>query len=264
MIPEAREATQLAEMTWEEARDLERARTIAVLPVGALEAHGPHLPLATDGVIAEAMARAGAALLVSRGVPALVLPVLPYTVATFAAEFPGTISASAEAVTALVTDVARSLGRHGFRALAIANAHLDPGHLASLHAARDRATGGGSIPIVFPDLTRRPWGNRLTDEFKSGACHAGRFEGSIVLAERPELVREDVRRRLTAVTVSLSSAIAEGKRTFEEAGGPRAYFGDPAAASADEGRTTIATLGAILADAVIEALAESGEAEAGT
>jgi creatinine amidohydrolase len=262
MIPEAREATQLAEMTWEEARDLERGRTIAVLPVGALEAHGPHLPLATDGVIAEAMARSGAALLVSRGVPAVVLPVLPYTVATFAAEFPGTISASAEAVTALVTDVARSLGRHGFRALAIANAHLDPGHLASLHAARDRATAGG-IPIVFPDLTRRPWGNRLTDEFKSGACHAGRFEGSIVLAERPELVRDDVRRSLAAVTMSLSSAIAEGKRTFEEAGGPRAYFGDPAAASADEGRTTIATLGAILADAVIEALAESGEA-AGT
>jgi creatinine amidohydrolase len=103
----------------------------------------------------------------------------------------------------------------------------------------------------------------LTDEFKSGACHAGRFEGSIVLAERPELVRDDVRRRLTAVTASLSSAIGEGKRTFEEAGGPRAYFGDPAAATADEGRTTIATLGAILADAVIEALAESGEAEAG-
>jgi creatinine amidohydrolase len=166
-------------------------------------------------------------------------------------------------VTALVTDIARSLGRHAFRALAIANAHLDPGHLASLHAARERATGEGGVPIVFPDLTRKPWGSRLTDEFKSGACHAGRFEGSIVLAERPELVRDDVRRRLTAVTASLSSAIGEGKRTFEEAGGPRAYFGDPAAATADEGRTTIATLGAILADAVIEALAESGEAEAG-
>jgi creatinine amidohydrolase len=254
MIPEAREATQLAEMTWEEARDLDRGRTVAVLPVGALEAHGPHLPLATDGVIAEAMARSGATQLGARGVLAVVLPVLPYTVATFAAAFPGTISASAEAVTGIVTDVARSLGRHGFRALAIANAHLDPGHLASLHDARDRSTGEGGIPIVFPDLTRKPWGSRLTEEFKSGACHAGRFEGSIVLAERPDLVRNDVRRSLAAVAASLSAAIAEGKRTFEEAGGPRAYFGDPAAASADEGRKTIATLGTILADAVIEAL----------
>ncbi len=111
-------------------------------------------------------------------------------------------------------------------------------------------------------LTRR-WARTLSAEFKSGACHAGRFEGSIVLAERPDLVRDDVRRGLGAVTASLSTAIAEGKRTFAEAGGPRAYFGDPAAASAEEGRRTIATLGAILAEAVMEALEDSG-AEAGT
>jgi creatinine amidohydrolase len=258
MIPEAREATQLAEMTWEEVRDLDRAHTVAVLPVGSVEAHGPHLPLATDGLIADAMARSGAALLAARGVPAVVLPALPYTVAAFAADFPGTISASADAVTALVNDIARSLAGQGFRALAIANAHLDPDHLASLHTARERSAEGGPLPLVFPDLTRRPWGSRLTEEFKSGACHAGRFEGSIVLAERPDQVRDDVRRGLGAVTASLSNAIAEGKRTFAEAGGPRAYFGDPAAASAEEGRRTIATLGAILADAVIEALEASG------
>jgi creatinine amidohydrolase len=254
MIPEAREARQLAEMTWEEARDLDRARTVAVLPVGAIEAHGPHLPLATDGVIAEAMARAGAARLEARGIPAVVLPLLPYTTAGFAAAFPGTISIGAEAVTALVADVARALGRHGYRALAIANAHLDPAHLASLHAARRSVADAEGFPVVFPDLTTKPWGSRLTDEFRSGACHAGRFEGSIVLAARPGLVRDDVRRGLPANPLSLATAIAEGKRTFEEAGGPRAYFGDPAAASAEEGRATIAALGGILADAVVEAL----------
>jgi creatinine amidohydrolase len=253
MIPEAREARQLAEMTWEEARDLERARTIAVLPVGAIEAHGPHLPLATDGVIAEAMARDGAARLEARGIPAVVLPLLPYTAAGFAADFPGTISAGPEAVTAIVVDVARSISRHGFRALAIANAHLDPVHLASLHSARESAAAE-AVPVVFPDLTKKPWGSRLTDEFRSGACHAGRFEGSIVLAARPELVRDAVRRGLPANPASLSTAIREGKRTFEEAGGARAYFGDPAAASAEEGRATIAALGEILADAVCEAL----------
>ncbi|MGH7565492.1 MAG: creatininase family protein [Gemmatimonadota bacterium] len=257
MIPEARKARQLAEMTWEETRDLDRGGTVAVLPIGAIEAHGPHLPLATDGVIAEAMARAGAALLEVRGIPAVLLPALPYTAAGFAAAFPGTISASPAAVTAIVSDIARSLGRHGFRALAIANAHLDPAHLASLHAARDAVADAEGIPVVFPDLTRKPWGSRLTDEFRSGACHAGRFEGSIVLAARPELVREDVRRALPDVPRSLATAIAEGKRTFEEAGGPRAYFGDPAAATAAEGRQTIATLGSILADAVVEVLEAS-------
>lgn len=253
MIPEAREARQLAEMTWEEARDLSRARPVAVLPVGAVEAHGPHLPLATDGLIAEAMARAGAARLAAHGVPVVVLPGFPYTAASFAAGFPGTISVSPEAVTFLVADIGRSLGRQGYRALALANAHLDPGHLASLHAAVEVGEEAG-IPIVFPDLTRRPWGGRLSEEFRSGACHAGRFEGSIVLAERPGWVRDEVRAGLPAIPRSLAAAIGEGKRTFEEAGGPRAYFGDPAAATAEEGRETIAELGSILADAVIEAL----------
>ncbi|HJR52807.1 MAG TPA: creatininase family protein [Gemmatimonadota bacterium] len=254
MIPEAREARQLAEMTWEEARDIDRGRTVAMLPVGAIEAHGPHLPLATDCVIAEAMVRAAAERLEARGLHAVVLPLLPYTRAGFASGFPGTISASPGAVTALVGDIARALGGQGFRTLAIANAHLDPEHLASLHAARDAGPDG--IEIVFPDLTRRPWAGRLTEEFKSGACHAGRFEGSVVLAVRPDLVRDELRRELHANPRSLSAAIAEGKRTFEEAGGPRAYFGDPAAASAAEGRGTIAVLGGILADAVLEALGE--------
>lgn len=255
MIPEDREARQLAEMTWEEARVLARDRPVAVLPIGAVEAHGPHLPLATDGVIAEAMARDGAARLVARGIPAVVLPALPYTAAGFAAAFPGTISVTPAVVTALVADVARSIGRHGFRALAIANAHLDPDHLASLHAVGEAATEAG-IPVVFPDLTQRPWGGRLGEEFRSGACHAGRFEGSVVLAERPAWVRDEIRRGLPPVPRSLAAAIAEGKRTFEEAGGSRAYFGDPAAATAEEGRETIAVLGTILADAVTEALGE--------
>ena len=51
-------AHRFAELTWEEVRDLDRPSAVAILPVGAVEAHGPHLPLGTDVVIAEAMARA--------------------------------------------------------------------------------------------------------------------------------------------------------------------------------------------------------------
>jgi len=111
-----------------------------------------------------------------------------------------------------------------------------------------------------PDLTRKPWAARLTEEFRSGACHAGRFEGSIVLAERPDLVREPVQKALAPNPASLSTAIRAGARTFAEAGGPRAYFGAPAEATAEEGRATIETLGQILADAVREALAAKGAA----
>ena len=247
---------ELAQLTWEEVRDLDRARTIVVLPIGALEAHGPHLPLDTDVIIATAMARAGAHRLAARGSVVLILPAFAYTAATFGAEFHGTLSIAGVTVTAVVIDVARSLSEQGFRLLAIANAHLDPEHLTALNEAVKLARADRLLPVAFPDLTRKPWGTRLGDEFKSGACHAGQFESSIVLREQPSQVRDPVRRALAPNPASLSQAIKNGRRTFAEAGGPRAYFGNPAAASAEEGSTLIAALGEILEEAVLSELAK--------
>jgi len=245
---------ELGELTWEEARDLERSRVVAVLPVGAIEAHGPHLPLSTDAIIATAMARSGAERIEARGFGAVLLPALSFTAAPFGAAFTGTISVQPATVTALLLDLARELTRHGFAALAVANGHLDPAHLGALLAAESGAREERLLPIVCPNLTRKPWASRLTEEFQSGACHAGRYEGSVVMAERADLVRESLRRALPPNPASLSTAIRDGKRTFEEAGGARAYFGWPADSTAEEGRATIAALGAILADAVFAAL----------
>jgi creatinine amidohydrolase len=96
--------------------------------------------------------------------------------------------------------------------------------------------------------------SRLTEEFKSGACHAGRYETSIVQAARPDLVREGIRKDLPANPRSLSLAIAEGLETFREAGGELAYFGAPAEATRAEGAETIEKLGAILEEATLAAL----------
>lgn len=245
---------ELAQLTWEDVRDLDRARTLVVLPVGAIEAHGPHLPLDTDVVIATAMARAGAKRLGARDKVVLILPALAYTAAGFGAGFPGTLSISGVTVTALIVDLARSLSEQGFHLLAIANAHLDPEHLTALNEAVKLARADRLLPVVFPDLTRRPWGTRLGEEFQSGACHAGQFETSIVLRENADAVRNDVRQSLAPNPQSLSKAIKEGKRTFEAAGGPRAYFGDPAAASAEEGSRLVDALGSILEEAVLGAI----------
>ncbi|OLD32548.1 MAG: hypothetical protein AUI19_05330, partial [Myxococcales bacterium 13_1_40CM_2_68_15] len=228
---------------------------VALLPVGAVEAHGPHLPLATDVVIAETMARAAAVRLDTRGYDALLLPPLAYTAAEFAAGFPGTVSLRPATVTALLVDLARSLARHGLRVVAVANAHLDPAHVAAIEAAVAQNRRENGARIVFPDVTKRPWALRLTEEFRSGACHAGQYESSIVMAARPELVREAIRRSLPANPRSLSVAIRAGQTSFEEAGGPQAYFGSPADAAADEGARTIEILGAILEEAVLAELA---------
>ncbi|MGH7741715.1 MAG: creatininase family protein [Candidatus Eiseniibacteriota bacterium] len=251
---------QLAELTWEEVRGLDRSRTALLMPCGAIEAHGPHLPLNTDVVIAEAMAREGAAQLSAAGVDAVLLPALVFTAAPFAAEFEGTISVPPATVTTLIVDLARELTRQGFALLGLANAHLDPAHRASLADAAARARSERLLKLVCPDLTRKPWATRLSEEFKSGACHAGRFEGSIVMAARPDLVRDEIRHGLAPNPASLSNAIRVGARTFAEAGGPRAYFGWPAEASAEEGRHSVELLGAILAEAVQSALVSRRDA----
>lgn len=239
------------ELTWTEIAALDRQRSPAILPVGAVEAHGPHLTLGTDNVIAEAMAAAAAERLAERGLKPLLLSPLVYTAAPFAAAFPGTLSVRPETVTALVVDLARSLADAGLPVLALANSHFDPANVDALRAAAAVVRAEGRIAIAFPDLTRRALAARLTEEFRSGACHAGRYEGSIVLAARPDLVRDEARRALPPNPASLTAAIREGKRTFGDAGGPDAYFGDPAAASREEGAATIATLAAILEEAIL-------------
>jgi len=241
---------RFAELTWEEVRDLDRLSAVAVLPIGAVEAHGPHLPLGTDVVIAEGMARACAEGISGAGRPALILPPLWYTAAGFAGNFPGTIAVDGAVVSNLIIQIATSLREQDIRTLAIANAHLDPAHLASLRQASDAAPQGTRIVVL--DLTRRRVAERLTEEFRTGACHAGRFEGSIVLAERPDLYRAEVAADLEPNPSSLSTAIRDGHETFEQAGGPRAYFGWPAEATADEGRATVSTLGHLLAEAILD------------
>src|SRR5438445_13840538 len=100
---------ELAQLTWEEVRDLDREHTLVVLPVGAIEAHGPHLPLDTDVVIATAMARAGARRLAARGQAALILPALAYTAARLGAAFHRTLSMSGITVTPRIVALARTL-----------------------------------------------------------------------------------------------------------------------------------------------------------
>ena len=248
------------------------SRVVALLPVGAVEAHGPHLPLTTDVIIATAAAGAALPGLRRLGLHPVVLPPFPYTAAPFAAGFPGTISLRPATFTALLADVAASLEQQGAAALVVVNAHLDPAHLAAIRSVvRDSAAAVAAaplrprddaperdatfaprrpMPVIHPDLTERRWASRLTAEFRSGACHAGCYETSVVMAAAPELVRDAARRELAANPASLSAAIRDGAATFEEAGVDEAYCGDPAAATCEEGERTVAVLGGIVVDSV--------------
>lgn len=232
-------------LTYPEIQALDRATTIPILPVGAVEAHGPHLPLCTDDIISEAMAESTCRLLQEHGLQGIILPTWSFTPAGFAREFPGTLSFSPAVTLAMFRELGKGLQAMGWARLAIANSHFDPTHLASLQAALQEVP----LEIIFPDMTRGKNSRRLGAEFQSGACHAGQYETSIVLAGHSQLVRNH---DLPEVPHSLVEAIRQGKSTFAEAGGPEAYFGTPARASAEEGRRTLEELGKILVEAILE------------
>ncbi len=219
----------LSEMTWRDAAAARQAGAIALLPIGSTEAHGPHLPLATDVIISEELARRAARALEQRERASVIAPALSYAVTEYAGEFTGTVTLSRDTAIAMVRDVCESLVKQGFPKVVLVNSHLEPAHLDTLRAA---ISGTGAL---FPDCCDRRWARTLTEEFKKGACHAGSYETSLVLAARPELVRDRVRAKLDPKPIDLAKAMKSGVKTFKQAGADEAYFGDPAAASVEHG-----------------------------
>jgi creatinine amidohydrolase len=156
----------------------------------------------------------------------------------------------------VIRDVCVSLYEQGARLVAIANSHLEPHHVASINEAIERVEQETGRTVAFPDKRKRRWAQTLTEEFRRGDCHAGSYETSLVMAARPELVREDVRESLERVPISIAKKIKEGASTFTEAGGTEAYFGDPRGASREEGEATYNALTDMIVTAVMEALQE--------
>jgi creatinine amidohydrolase len=212
---------------------------IALWPVGAIEPHGPHAPLGTDTLISVGMCERAAARLDD----AVVLPALPFGVTRYGAGFAGAIGISEATLRAVVLDVAAEIERQGFRRLVIVNNHFEPEQVATLRAAAEEAGA------LYLDLVRRRNAQRLTDEFRRGSCHAGRYETSLVLADAPQLV-DPAMTDLPANEVDMPAAMAAGRTNFVAMGMDRAYCGAPAEATAEEGRATFETLTDMLVELV--------------
>lgn len=250
---------ELARMTYVEVEGL-LARPdpkIALLPTGSTEAHGPHLPLATDSIIAERMAELAAERLAERGFVAVRLPTLHYAVTDWAADFCGSAGISKASARGILLDLARRCGEMGFDAMVLVNAHLEPDNIATLRGVtREYEESGAPGKLLFPDKTRRRNAARLSAEFQSGSCHAGQYETSLVLAVDPGLVRSGLAESLPEHVVPLHEHIARGAKSFADCGLDQAYCGDPAKASATEGEASYAALAGIVVDAVVEAFAD--------
>lgn len=231
---------------------------LALWPVGSTEAHGPHLPLATDTIIAEQTCRIAAPLLEDAlGLETLILPSLSFTVTDFAAPFAGTLTLPRDTVVPFVRDVLLGTLAQGFRGVLLVNGHLEPAHRFALRDAVLEAKGRGRGPVALVDPADRRFAGRLTEEFHSGSCHAGQYETSLVLAASGGLVREAERARLPPLAIDLVQAIRGGAKSFREAGAEDAYCGDPRAASAEEGEASYRILAEIVVEVGLEMLRTS-------
>jgi creatinine amidohydrolase len=245
--------TALDKLTWPEARARFDADVVALLPIGSTEPHGPHLPLDTDVTIALAQTRAAAEALEREGVRTLVLPALPYGVTYYTDGFEGRVTLRPGTLWHVLEDVVASLEEQGVRRIVFSNGHLEPAHVQVLRGvAMDHAERTSEkAQVLHADVTRRRWAETLGEEFRSGDCHAGRYETSIALAADPAHVRGE-RAQLAPVAIHLLAKMKDGVRSFAAAGADAAYCGDPAAASAEEGRELVAALARVIVESVRE------------
>jgi creatinine amidohydrolase len=236
------------EMSWTEVEEALKERPIALLPVGTTEAHGPHLPVTTDTIIAVELAKRGVKKLEERGLHALIMPPVTFSVSELAAEFPGTVSLPKETVVALVRDLCVALQKR-FRAIALINVNQEQAHIEALKQAVEEA-GKADVKARLTDFAKKRWVDQLGEAFAAGD-HGGSFQTSLMMASVPDQVRERERISLPPMD-GLAAGLKKGAKTFAEAGGEDAYFGDPTAASAEQGESYFEALSEILALDVAE------------
>jgi len=194
----------LEEAVWPELEGPRAAgRSTALIPLGSIEQHGPHLPLGTDRWIADALARG----LAERRPESVALPAVPFGCASEHMGFPGTLHVAPATLEALLADLLASLAAHGFERAFVFSAH--GGNVEALAAMRTRlASRVPSLALgIEQDLeaVARMQRDAVASrglEAESAGPHAGEFETSLVAALRPGRVRR--------------SALAEGRRTSAE------------------------------------------------
>lgn len=229
----------LSELTWQEAEQVARQGAVVVIPTGAHEQHGPHLPLATDALLVTAVARRAAELAQTQVfcAPTLWLGFSPHHL-----DFPGTISLSTGTYLSVAAEICRSLWQHGFHRLVLLNGH--GGNTAPLRTmlfdlrAREgiHAVVASYWELAIPFITS--W--RRSEI--GGINHACEMETSLMLYLREDLVRQErVLRHVPAPRsaylgrdlVAGGRAVAGSRVRDISASG---VVGDPTVATADHGR----------------------------
>lgn len=231
----------LAELSGPAVAETLTADSVVVLPTGAVEHHGPHLPLVTDALLAESLARAAVERGVAEGLDLWLLPTLTYTKSDEHHWAPGTMWLSYETLMSTLVDLGRSVAATPARKLVLMNGH--GGNTALLQVAnRELRRRFGLVTFSMPAgiQTAGTGGGDGADELGLG-IHAGHGETSLVLHVRPDLVHLDrAERHVPEHLARLKYLGINGKPVsfgwlsddFDDSG----VIGDPTQATAEAGR----------------------------
>jgi creatinine amidohydrolase len=174
------------DLTWTDFRSLP-PDALAILPVAAMEQHGPHLPVSVDATI-NAGILARALELVSPDATVLALPMQSIGLSVEHVRFPGTLTLSAETLIAVLTEIGRSVGRAGVRRLVILNSHGGQPQVVEIVCRRLRADDMFAVSCMASQLGLPP-GMVLSRNEQHHGIHGGLVETSLMLHLRPDLVR---------------------------------------------------------------------------
>lgn len=191
------------EMTTTDFAALDPERTIAVLPVAAIEQHGPHLPVSVDacinqGILNEVLRR------LPDDLPVTFLPLMPIGKSNEHMAYPGTLTLSAETLIRLWTEIGESVSRAGIRKLVIVNSHGGQLQIMDIVARDLRVRLGMLVVTLSYGALGRPAGLFPDSELRHG-IHGGSSETSAILYLRPDLVREAERRNFVPVSVAMEA-----------------------------------------------------------
>lgn len=176
-------------LTWAEVNEAVRRQPVVLIPVGAIEQHGPHLPIDMDNLAVETICEAAAQ---RRPDLVLCMPPIHYGFNEHNMDFPGTISVEAEHFVHYCTDVGKSLGHQGFQRVIFVNGHGSNAHLLELVARLVTLQSAAKCAsLSYWDLTKDAFDRVRESEYPGGTSHACEYETSIYLHVRPTGVRMD-------------------------------------------------------------------------
>lgn len=213
--------------------------SILVQPVGAIEQHGPHLPLVTDLAVADAVSIAAVDQAASEGLDVWLLPSLAYTKSNEHAWSAGTIWMSARTMLSVVEDIGRCVATTPCRKLVFMNGHGGNSALLAMANRELRLAYGLQTFLAHPSLPADQGGSSSEHELGMG-IHGGHDETSLMMHLHPELVHMDRAVRAIPEVLSKNSQVRFGGAIqfgwLSNDFGPDGHIGDPTQASAEHGK----------------------------